>query len=59
MTDRVWYHGEPEGVILARLISRGAYASKISYHLGGFDREVLVSNDDIEFIGDADVDDED
>ena len=56
-----YYDGEGEGYppLVARLISRGAHASTIEYHFNGMKWQTLVSNDDIEFIGDTEVDDED
>lgn len=53
------YDAETYPPRLARLISRGAHASTIEYHASGMTWQVLVSNDDIEFIGDDQLDDED
>lgn len=54
-----FYDDEAGNVKLARVISRGAHVSHIEYRANGLDWQVVVSNDDIEFIGDRDVDDED
>jgi hypothetical protein len=54
-----WFHDDEAGnVKLARVISRGAFASQIEYRASGLDWQVLVSNDDIEFIGEYTVDDD-
>jgi len=41
-----------------RVITRGAHASMIEFVEGGVDWQILVSNDDIEFIGDDRVDED-
>lgn len=62
MSEYVYYYdgeGDEYPPILARLVSRGAHASTIEYKSEGMKWQVMVSNDDIEFIGDNAVDDED
>lgn len=56
----VWFHDEEAGNVKhALLLSRGAHVSKIQYRANGLDWQVVVSNDDIEFIGDDAIDDDD
>ena len=46
----VWYYPDKERAVPARLLSLGAHASMVEYTEGGFTHQVLVDNDDIQFI---------
>lgn len=58
--QHVWFHDDEAGnVKVATLLSYGAHVSRIEYKANGLVWEVVVDNDDIEFIGEKPVDDED
>lgn len=58
MIEHVWYHDENDKVHIARLLNLGAYNSEIEYFYRGMTWNILADNDDIEFIGDNRLDDD-
>jgi hypothetical protein len=59
MPEYAWYFDEDDKQRRVRVLSRGAYASLVAYRASGFERTVMVDNDDIEFIDGDPIDDED
>jgi hypothetical protein len=55
----IWYYADGGRAVLARLLSLGAHASMVEYTEDGMKWQVLVDNDDIEFIKGQPIDDED
>jgi len=57
LSEHAWFY-EGNTAMRVRVITRGAHASMIEFVEGGVDWQILVSNDDIEFIGDDRVDED-
>ena len=55
--ERAWFYDNDE-VYLVRVLNRGAHASFVEYHANGLEWQIIVPNDDIEFIGDETIDDD-
>ena len=56
MLEYAWYFEDDELTRMVRVVNRGAHAALVEFSEQGVTWQILVSNDDIEFIGDDRVD---